>query len=63
MNYISKTSASNNRFLHAIGATSWNDAALCFLVYAFISMFVFSLMSVVVTFVGALFSGLMVANS
>ena len=63
MNYTSKPSIGNNRFLRAIGATSWNDAAVCLLVYTFILMFVFSLLSVVVTFVGALFSGLMIEKN
>jgi len=63
MNYMLKPTISNNRFLRAIGATSWNDAAVCLLVYSFIFMFIFSLASVFFTLLGAFFSGLIVEKN
>ena len=52
-----------NRFLQSIGAVSWNDAALCVLVYTFLILFIISFFYVVGTFVASFFSGLFVKSS
>ena len=47
-----------NPLLKKMGATSWNDAAICVLVYSLLLAIIFSILVVVVTFFGSFFSGL-----
>jgi len=69
MTYAYKETAENdpikkeevlNPILKKMGATSWNDAATCILVYMFLLTMLFSILVVTVTFVGSFFSGIKV---
>lgn len=51
-----------SEFLQRIGATSWNDAVLCVVVYTFLIFITLTFVTVTALFVGSFFTGLRAAG-